>query len=136
MEYAERGTLADQIGFAQVNKNPFKTDQILKWISQVILGVLITHSKGCLCRYLKSEHLFLSKDNVVKISNSYITELASTSDIHNGNSPSEIPYILAPEIINGEHYSDKSDVWTIGVILYELAMLKKPFEADSMIQIF
>ncbi len=42
------------------------------------------------------------------------------------------PYYLSPEIVENRPYSFKSDVWSLGVILYELCALKPPFTADSM----
>ena len=42
------------------------------------------------------------------------------------------PYYLAPEVINGDPYGRKADVWALGVLLYELATLRKPFDADAL----
>ena len=42
------------------------------------------------------------------------------------------PYYLSPEIIEGRPYSFKSDIWSIGVMLYELCALKPPFEGMNM----
>jgi NIMA (never in mitosis gene a)-related kinase len=42
------------------------------------------------------------------------------------------PYYLSPEIIEGRPYSFKSDVWSLGVLLYELCALKPPFDGASM----
>jgi len=42
------------------------------------------------------------------------------------------PYYLSPEIIEGRPYSFKSDIWSLGVMLYELCALKPPFEGSSM----
>ncbi len=42
------------------------------------------------------------------------------------------PYYLSPEIIEGRPYSFKSDIWSLGVLLYELCALKPPFEGTSM----
>jgi NIMA (never in mitosis gene a)-related kinase 1/4/5 len=42
------------------------------------------------------------------------------------------PYYLSPEIINRKPYSFKSDIWSLGVLLYELCALKPPFEGNSM----
>jgi len=42
------------------------------------------------------------------------------------------PYYLSPEIIEGRPYSFKSDIWSLGVLLYELCALRPPFEGSSM----
>ena len=42
------------------------------------------------------------------------------------------PYYLSPEIIEGRPYSFKSDIWSLGVMLYELCALKPPFEGNNM----
>lgn len=42
------------------------------------------------------------------------------------------PYYLSPELINGKMYSFKSDIWSLGVILYELCALRPPFDGSSL----
>ena len=46
------------------------------------------------------------------------------------------PYNMAPEVCNRKKYDSKADVWSIGVILYELITLKKPFDADNVNDLF
>jgi serine/threonine protein kinase len=43
---------------------------------------------------------------------------------------------MAPEVCKGEHYGTKADIWTIGCIIYELAMLRKPFEGNNYSSVF
>lgn len=45
------------------------------------------------------------------------------------------PYYLSPEMIENKPYSFKSDVWSLGIVLYELAALKPPFTATSLHQL-
>jgi serine/threonine protein kinase len=45
------------------------------------------------------------------------------------------PYYVSPELVQGERYSYKSDVWAIGCILYELCYLKRAFDGGNMVKI-
>ena len=67
MEYAEGGTLADKILEYKLNGEWFDTETILKWIAQIVLGVMLMHSKNILHRDLKSQNLFLTSDGMIKI---------------------------------------------------------------------
>lgn len=135
MEYAEGGTLADKIHMTKFKKQKFSTDVILSWISQVILGVMLMHSKNILHRDLKSLNLFLTKDGILKIGDFGISkQLDAMSDLALTNVGT--PYYMAPEVCKGEPYGEKADIWAIGCILYELALLRKPFDADSIQGVF
>jgi len=46
------------------------------------------------------------------------------------------PYFMPPEVIQDKPYDSKADVWSLGVILYELITLKKPFEGNDHRQLF
>ena len=135
MEYAEGGNLADKIEAARYKNQYFDTDAILNWISQIILGVMLMHSKNILHRDLKCQNLFLTKEGVLKIGDFGISkELETMSKLAETNVGT--PYFMAPEVCKGELYGEKADVWAIGCILYELALLRKPFDADSISGVF
>ena len=135
MEYAEGGNLGDKIRYAKNKKQPFDTDTILNWISQVILGVMLMHSKNILHRDLKCQNMFLTKEGILKIGDFGISkELETMSKLAETNVGT--PYFMAPEVCRGDPYGEKADVWAIGCILYELALLRKPFDADSIQGVF
>lgn len=135
MEYAEGGNLSEKIQLAKFKKQPFDTDAILNWVSQIILGVMLMHSKNILHRDLKCQNLFLTKEGILKIGDFGISkQLETMSKLAETNVGT--PYFMAPEVCRGEAYGEKADVWAIGCILYELAILKKPFDADSIQGVF
>lgn len=122
MEYAEGGNLSDKIISAKLKKMWFDTNSILDWISQIILGVQLMHSKRILHRDLKSQNLFLTKDGVLKIGDFGIAkELETIKKLTETNVGT--PYFMSPEVVRGEPYGEKADVWAIGVILYEMTFL-------------
>lgn len=135
MEYAEGGNLSEKIHQHKKNKEKFDADTILKWISQIILGVMLMHSKNILHRDLKSQNLFLTKANTIKIGDFGISkELSTMNDL--AQTSCGTPYFMPPEVCKGEKYGEKADIWAIGCILYELAVLKKPFDSDSIHGVF
>ena len=93
------------------------------------------HSKNILHRDLKCQNLFLTKEGILKIGDFGISkELETMSKLAETNVGT--PYFMAPEVCKGELYGEKADVWAIGCILYELALLRKPFDADSIQGVF
>ena len=110
------------------------------------LGVQSLHQKNILHRDLKSLNVFLTAEGKAKIG-----DLGSAVDVRNKveafkdtfedskekENPEELvksftqvvgtPYYIAPEIWLGNCFSNKSDIWSLGVILFELITLKRPF---------
>ncbi|CAI2385436.1 unnamed protein product [Moneuplotes crassus] len=135
MEYAEGGNLSDRITSAKLKKMWFDTSSILDWISQIILGVQLMHSKNIIHRDLKSQNLFLTKDGVIKIGDFGISKELDTIKrlVETGCGT---PYFMSPEVVRGEPYGEKADVWAIGVILYEMTFLCKPFDGVTFKEVF
>ena len=135
MEYAEGGTLADKILEFKLKGEIFDTETILQWISQVILGVMLMHSKNILHRDLKSQNLFLISDGTIKIGDFGISKELPTRDSL-AKTSCGTPYFMPPEVCKGEAYGEKIDIWAIGCILYELVFLRKPFESKTIYGVF
>jgi len=80
---------------------------------------------------LKSQNIFLSKD-CIKIGDFGISKIL-TSTLQKAKTMIGTPLYLSPEILQNEAYSFKSDIWALGVILYEMCALKMPFDSGNMI---
>lgn len=75
--------------------------------------------------------MFLTKSNIVKMGDFGIARVLNhTVDV--ARSMVGTPYYLSPEIIESRPYSFKSDIWSMGVLLYELCALRPPFEGGNM----
>jgi len=135
MELAEGGNLSDKIMAAKFKKKYFDKDTILNWAAQIILGVMVMHSKNILHRDLKCQNLFLTREGILKIGDFGISkQLDTMSNLAETNVGT--PYFMAPEVCKGELYGEKADIWAIGWILYELTFLRKPFDADTIQGVF
>ena len=89
------------------------------------------HDRKILHRDIKCQNVFLTKAGIIKIGDFGIARvLRHTVDI--AKTMVGTPYYLSPEIIEGRPYSFKSDIWSIGVMLYEMCALKPPFEGLNM----
>ena len=125
LEYAEFGTLYDLIQKKIKNGEYFEPDEILTWMTEIIIGLYIIHQKGIMHRDIKSENLFLCSDNIMKIGDFGISKNAESAQTFCGT-----PSYMAPEMFNFQEYNFKVDIWSAGVVLYELVMFKKPFQRN------
>lgn len=131
MEYANNGDLQAIIKKQANLKKPFNESQVLDWFTQICLAIKHIHDKKILHRDLKSGNIFLTSDGKVKLGDFGIAKcLISTID--KAKTLVGTPYYLSPEIVQDKPYSFKSDVWSLGILLYEMIALKMPFEASSL----
>lgn len=131
MEYADGGTLADAVKARSCLTRLFDEDIVMDWFVQVVAALAHMHANSVIHRDLKAHNIFLTSRNIVKVGDFGISKvLDGTSAL--ATTAVGTPYYLAPEVINGEPYGRKADVWALGVLLYELATLRKPFDADSL----
>lgn len=89
------------------------------------------HDRKILHRDLKAQNVFLTKSNIIKLGDFGIARVLSGTQEH-AQTMVGTPYYLSPEIINGKPYNFKSDIWSLGVLLYELCALKPPFDAKNL----
>ncbi|KAL4505402.1 hypothetical protein ABPG72_002464 [Tetrahymena utriculariae] len=128
MEYADGGDLQQKIHERKKTCKPFSEDQILDWFLQICYGLDYMHNnKKIVHRDIKPSSIFLTSQNICKIGNFenskqlQHTKQELLSQVGN-------PYYMAPEITKGTPYSQQADVWSLGVVLYELCCLKPPFD--------
>ena len=89
------------------------------------------HDKNILHRDIKSENIFCTKNGFLKLGDFGIARVLSNTR-SKAKSKKGTPYYLSPEMIASKSYSFKSDIWSLGVLLYEMAALKYPFEAETI----
>lgn len=129
MDYADGGDLAKAI--EDQRGRYFNESQILDWFTQICLGMKHVHDRKILHRDIKCQNVFLTKQGIIKLGDFGIARvLRHTYDV--SRSMVGTPYYLSPEIIEGRPYSFKSDIWSLGVMLYEMCALKPPFEGMNM----
>ncbi len=129
MEYADGGDLKSKI--ADQKGKYFEESQILDWFTQICLAIKHIHDRKIIHRDLKSQNIFLTKNGLLKLGDFGIAKcLNYTHD--KATSYVGTPYYLSPEIVQNMDYSFETDIWSLGVLLYEIICLKFPFEASNL----
>lgn len=129
MEYANGGDLYTKIKGR--NGRRFTEKEILHYFSQIALALIHLHDKKILHRDLKSQNVFLTQDGIVKLGDFGIsTVLRNTYELK--RTVCGTPYYFSPELCMSKPYNNKSDVWALGCILYELTTLTHAFDGNSM----
>ncbi|KAM4845072.1 serine/threonine-protein kinase Nek8 isoform 2-T2 [Thomomys bottae] len=129
MEYAPGGTLAE---FIQKRCNSLLEEEtILHFFVQILLALHHVHTHLILHRDLKTQNILLDKHRmVVKIGDFGISKILSSKS--KAYTVVGTPCYISPELCEGKPYNQKSDIWALGCVLYELASLKRAFEAANL----
>ena len=100
------------------------------WFCQLVLSLKDIHHEHIMHRDIKSENVFIQIGNIAKIGDFGISKiLSSRSKAH---SLVGTPCYISPELCEGKPYGPKSDVWSLGCLLYEMAALRRAFEAPNL----
>ncbi|XP_074132573.1 serine/threonine-protein kinase Nek1 isoform X4 [Sminthopsis crassicaudata] len=129
MDYCEGGDLYKRIN-AQKGVL-FPEDQIMDWFVQICLALKHVHDRKILHRDIKSQNIFLTKDGTVQLGDFGIARVLN-STLELARTCIGTPYYLSPEICENKPYNNKSDIWALGCVLYEMCTLKHAFEAGNM----
>ncbi|XP_066243968.1 serine/threonine-protein kinase Nek1 isoform X2 [Saccopteryx leptura] len=129
MDYCEGGDL-----FKRINAQKgvlFQEDQILDWFVQICLALKHVHDRKILHRDIKSQNIFLTKEGTIQLGDFGIARVLN-STVELARTCIGTPYYLSPEICENKPYNNKSDIWALGCVLYEMCTLKHAFEAGNM----
>ncbi|KAJ8259781.1 hypothetical protein GJAV_G00173390 [Gymnothorax javanicus] len=105
--------------------------QVVEWFVQISMALQYLHEKNILHRDLKTQNIFLTKTNIIKVG-----DLGIARVLENQNDMASTligtPYYMSPELLSNKPYNHKSDVWALGCCVYEMATLKHAFNAKDM----
>ncbi|KAM9319865.1 serine/threonine-protein kinase Nek5-like [Gastrophryne carolinensis] len=133
MEYCDCGDLARRINMQRGIL--FDENQILNWFVQISLGLKHIHDRKVLHRDIKSQNIFLaSNGTIAKLGDFGIARILNNT-MELARTCVGTPYYLSPEICENRPYNNKTDIWSLGCVLYELCTLKHPFESNNLRQL-
>ena len=128
MEYCDNSDLLNYIENIKKEKKVIEPKIIYIIINDICLGLNEIHDKNLIHRDLKPDNIFIGKDYKIKIGDFGISKKLDGT-IHAKTIAGTKNY-MAPEIIKGEKYTNKIDIWSLGCIIYELCTLNICFECD------
>ena len=130
MEYAEEGDLLQKIEKAEKEGKPLDENTFI-WpvFISILKGIIMLHQMKILHRDLKSANVFLYKDGKAKLGDLNVSKVAKKGLLY---TQTGTPYYASPEVWRDQPYDNKSDIWSLGCILYEMATYKTPFRATDM----
>ncbi|KAH9582291.1 Protein kinase domain [Trypanosoma melophagium] len=133
LDYANAGDLRQEIRNRARNKKPFLEHEAGMLFLQLLLALHHVHSRHMIHRDIKTANILLCSNGLIKLGDFGFSKMYSATvsdDV--GKTFCGTPYYVAPEIWRRKPYSKKADLFSLGVLLYELLTLKRPFDGENM----
>ena len=131
MEYIDGITLAEYIQ----KQGVLKWRDAVSFTTQILRALQNAHDSGIVHRDVKSSNVMLLSDGSIKVMDFGIARFNRETDKTISEKAIGSVHYISPEQARGEATDEKSDIYSVGVMLYEMLVGKKPFEGDSPMQI-
>ena len=125
MAYLEGRTLKDKIA-----ERPLKLDEALDIAIQTAQGLKVAHQKEIVHRDIKPANLMLTDEGLVKIMDFGLAQLADRSKLTKTTTMLGTPAYMSPEQARRERADRRTDIWSLGVVIYEMVTGRLPFEGE------
>jgi len=125
MEYVEGRSLRDAIKSGEID-----TDTALDYAGQILAGLASAHEIDLVHRDIKSDNIKVTNKGVVKVLDFGLARSAGAADITRYGSSAGTPAYMAPEQVQGEKADQRSDMFSFGVVFYEMLTGQRPFRGQ------
>ena len=131
MEYVRGQTLKQVIR----NRGPLLIEEAVDIMMQLCSAVAEAHSRGIIHRDIKPQNVIIKADGMIKILDFGIATAKGSMQLTQANNVMGSVHYLAPELAKGETASPQSDIYAMGIVLFEMLAKDVPFKAEQAVQV-
>ncbi len=123
--YYSGGSLKDRLA-----EGPLDTEEAVRLVRQLLAGLDATHRRGIVHRDVKPANLLLDEHGTLKICDFGIAKLLGATDLTRTGALLGTPAYKSPEQAQGREVDHRTDLWAVGVVLFELLTGRRPFDGE------
>src|SRR5699024_2412203 len=127
MEYIDGKTLKEVIN----EDGRLREKRALNYCVQIAEALKVAHSKNIVHRDIKSQNIMITKDDRVKVTDFGIARVADNSTVTATNAIMGSVHYFSPEQARGSKVDNRSDIYSMGIVLYEMLTGRLPFDAEN-----
>ncbi len=131
MEYIEGITLKSYMS----QKGAIPLDEVIHYSRQILSALAHAHGKGIIHRDIKPQNIMLLKDGKIKVTDFGIAKLPNAETVTMTDKAIGTVYYISPEQASGLAIDTRSDLYSMGVVMYEMASGKLPFVAETPVSV-
>ena len=131
MEYVEGRTLKNLIK----RRGSLTLPEVIDIMGQITSGIEHAHEKNIIHRDIKPQNILILDDGLVKIADFGIAQALNNNELTQTNSVMGSVHYLPPEQANGTGSTFKSDIYSLGILMFELLIGKVPFKGENAVEI-
>lgn len=131
MEYVDGRTLKDEI----ISQGTLSNHDIIDYSTQIAQALKTAHQAGIIHRDIKPQNILIDSYGLLKVTDFGIARVSSNATITYTSSILGTVHYISPEQAKGKIVDEKSDLYSLGAVMYEMATGKVPFDADNSVGI-
>mgnify|MGYP000045608614 CR=1 FL=1 len=130
MEYLPGGNMA-----ARVTQGPLPLEHCLNWMKQLAAGLSFAHKRGVVHQDIKADNIFITNEGDLKIGDFGLARLlVGRVYLNSATKGMGTPAYMSPELCRGEQQDHRSDIYSMGILFFEMCTGQLPFRAQGMIE--